>query len=143
MNRIGDKIREIEKFLAELGGIVPSSLKEYKSNLVKKAACERYVEKIVEAVVDLAFLVIKNKKFRLPQDDLNAFAILKENKIIGEVLAKKLQNAKGLRNFLAHRYGEINDKVVFQSLTEELENDVVEFIQQIKNEVLSNEKREK
>lgn len=135
MNRTEDKIKEIEEFLVQLGDILPASFEKYKSNLEKKAACERYAEKIVEAVVDLAFLVIKQKKFKLPQDDLDAFNILIENKIIDAVLAKKLQGAKGMRNFLAHRYGEINDKLVFRSLTEELENDVKAFLKEIKSKM--------
>ena len=62
MKRIKDKIKEIEEFLSQLKDIVPSNLEEYKADIEKKAACERYVEKVIEAVTDLAFLIIKQKK---------------------------------------------------------------------------------
>ena len=45
--RIKDKIKEIEEFFGELVDILPSSFDAYTSNIEKKAACERYVEKIV------------------------------------------------------------------------------------------------
>jgi len=132
MARITDKINEINKFLNELKEIVPSDIEEYKSSIEKKAACERYVEKIVEAATDLAFLIIKNKKLRMPEDDIDAFSILLENKIINSKLAANLKNAKGMRNIIAHEYGKIDDMIVFESIREELERDVKGFIKNVK-----------
>ena len=130
--RVKGKIDEIEKYLRELKGIAPESLQEYKSNIEKKAACERYVEKIVEAVTDIAFLMIKLKKLEIPEDDVDAFNILLNHKIIGSSLSAKLKNAKGMRNIIAHEYCKIDDGIVFDSIAEELEEDVSEFIKAIK-----------
>lgn len=132
MNRIEDKIDEILKFLEELEEITPGNLEDYRLNKEKKAACERYFEKIAEAIIDLAFYVIKIKKLRIPQDDSDAFEVLKENKIIDDTLSRKLKEAKGMRNILAHEYGKIDDEIVFESLKEQLIPDVEKFIKQIK-----------
>ena len=129
MTRIQDKINEINQFLEELNIILPSSLEEYKSSLEKKAACERYVEKIVEAATDLAFLIIKNKKLRIPEDDVDAFNILLENRIISDELEIKLKNAKGMKNIISHQYGKIDDEIVFEAITHELEKDVRKFVE--------------
>ena len=128
MSRIEDKISEINKFLEELESIIPSSFEEYRSSLEKKAACERYVEKIVEAATDLAFLIIKDRKLRIPQDDADAFNVLLDSKIIDKDLAAKLKNAKGMRNIISHQYGNIDDEIVFESIAKELGRDVREFI---------------
>ena len=132
MNRINDKMDDIIMFLDELNEITPEALEEYKSNKEKKAACERYFEKIIEAVTDVAFYVIKIKELRIPQDDGDAFEVLKENKIIDDVLSKKLREAKSMRNILAHEYGRIDDEIVFESIKEQLTSDIEEFIKQIK-----------
>ena len=131
MSKIKDKINETHVYLDELYKIVPSEFDDYKSNKLVKAACERYFEKIVEAVTDIAFMVIVKRKLRVPEDDIDAFRILLEHKIINEELYKKLKQAKGMRNILAHQYGTINDKIVFEAITEELEKDVKKFIQLI------------
>src|SRR3989338_3897808 len=128
MTRIEDKINEINGFLEELKGIIPSNFEEYKSNIEKKAACERYVEKIVEAVTDLAFLIIKDKKLKIPEDDIDAFNILLENEIIDNDLSAKLKNAKGMKNIISHQYGKIDNEIVFEAITEELGKDVRKFI---------------
>ena len=129
--RINDKIKEIEIYLSELLEIIPNSFEEYKE-IKTKAACERYFEKIIEAVVDLAFLIIKEKRFKIPEDDKQAFDILSNEKIISQELAEKLKDAKGMRNLIAHEYGDIDDELVFESITTELEKDVGEFIKMLK-----------
>ena len=135
MTRIEDKINEINGFLEELKEIIPSNFEEYKSSIEKKAACERYVEKIVEAATDLAFLTIKNRKLKIPEDDIDAFNILLENKIIDENLASKLKNAKGMRNIISHQYGKIDDKIVFEAITEDIDKDVEKFVEQIEKTI--------
>ena len=128
MTRIKDKINETNGFLEELNSIAPSNLEEYKSSIEKKAACERYVEKIVEAVTDLAFLIIKDKKLKIPEDDIDAFNILLENEIIDNDLSAKLKNAKGMKNIISHQYGKIDNEIVFEAITEELGKYVRKFI---------------
>ena len=132
MSRTTDKINEINIFLEDLKSIAPSTLEEYKSSIEKKAACERYVEKIVEAITDLAFLIIKDKKLKLPEDDIDAFNILLENKIIEKDLASRLKDAKGMRNIISHQYGNVDDRIVFESVSEELDTDAKKFVAIIK-----------
>ena len=131
MSRINEKISEIHKYLGELMEIAPNNIEEYESNKIIRAACERYFEKVVEAVTDLAFIVISLKKFRVPEDDADSFKVLEENGIINNELYYRLKDAKGMRNFITHQYGKINDKLVYEAITEEFENDVKKFIDSI------------
>lgn len=130
--RVKDKINEIEKHLDELAEIKPDNIEEYIKDLKTKAACERYAEVIIEAIIDLAFLIIKDKKLPSPESDLHAFDILSQNKIIANELAVKLQDAKRMRNILAHEYGEVDDEIVFHAIKEEIERDAREFIESVK-----------
>lgn len=133
-SRTKDKIEEIEKYLTELLEIIPKDIEEYIRDIKGKAACERYAEKIAQALIDLAFLVIKEKKLKSPENDAESFEILATNKIISPELADKLQDAKGMRNILAHKYGEVDDEIVFNAISEELEKDSREFIEAVKEE---------
>ena len=129
--RINDKIKGVENYLSELLEIMPRDFQEYKE-IKTKAACERYFELIIESVVDLSFLVIKEKGLKIPEEDKQAFEILADENIITEQLSEKLKEAKGMRNLIAHEYGGIDDELVFESITQELEKDVSEFIKLIK-----------
>ncbi|MGC9309755.1 MAG: type VII toxin-antitoxin system HepT family RNase toxin [Candidatus Nanoarchaeia archaeon] len=125
MNRRGDKIAEIKQYLNELEEIVPDNFNIYKDSIEKKAACERYFEKIVEAVVDLTFLLI-NKNV---DNDKQAFDVLIDEGIIDTELGEKLKDAKGMRNIIAHEYGVIDDRLVFESIQHELIRDVAKFLE--------------
>jgi len=130
--RINDKIREIEDYLSELKEIMPESFHDYKTDLKTKAACERYFEKIIEAVIDLAFLIIRDKGYKIPEEDKEAFDILANEKIIPQELSIRLKEAKGMRNIIAHEYGKTDDELIFHSITQELESDVSELIKSIR-----------
>lgn len=137
MTRTGDKIKEINQYLEELYEIFPDSFDDYKNSLEKRAACERYFEKVMEAVIDLAFLIIKSKQLKLPADDSQAFVVLSEANIIDKTLSKKLQEAKGMRNFLVHQYDKTDDLLVFEVIQNELRKDVELFIETAKRTTLS------
>jgi len=130
--RIRDKIKQIEEFLETLLEIKPLTFEDYMRDMKAKAACERYVQKIIEAIIDLAYLVIRHKGLRMPEEDEQIFDILIKNKILSLELGKRLQDAKGMRNFLIHQYGEVEDEIIFNSINEELENDVGEFLGEMK-----------
>lgn len=127
-DRIIDKIKEIEKYLIELEDFTPENIDEYQADHIKRAACERYFEKIIEACVDLASLIIRYKKIQIPEDDEKAFYVLSHNNVITANLANKLKEAKGMRNIIAHEYGKVDDELVFNAVKEELIPDVQEFI---------------
>ena len=57
------------------------------------------------------------------------------NQIISRDFARKLKDRKSMRNFIAHEYGEIDDKLVFEAISEHLEKDIKEFINIIKKEI--------
>lgn len=139
MDRTKDKIIEIEQFIEELSETLPTDFEKYKTDFKLRAIGERYFEKIIESVIDLAFLIIKEKNLKQPEEDKQTFDILSQEKIISEELAENLKSAKGMRNIIAHEYGRIDNELVFHSLAEELIPDIQEFIKQI-NKILPKNK---
>ncbi len=129
--RIKDKVNELDRYLGEFAEIKPQTLEEYLEDFKTRAACERYAEVIIESIIDLAFLVVKYKGLKQPDNDLHVFDILAQNKIISDVLARKLQDAKRMRNILAHEYGTVDNEIVFNAIKEEIEIDTTEFLESI------------
>ena len=130
--RIKDKIQDIKTYLEQLSKIKPNTFEEYEKDFKTKAACERYFEKIAEAVVDLAALVIKEKDLQMPEKDYEAFEILEKENIIDSNLTKKLKDMKGMRNIIAHQYGDVNDEFMYTAINKEIEDDVKTFLEIIK-----------
>jgi uncharacterized protein YutE (UPF0331/DUF86 family) len=130
-SRFNEKVIELEEFLEELEDSLPEDFEDYKTDYKLRAIGERYFEKIIKAVIDLSFMIIKIKKFKQPEQEKEVFDILVENNIITISLSKKLQDAKGMRNIIAHEYGRIDNELVFHSLADELIPDVREFINSV------------
>lgn len=136
-NRMNEKIEEIEQFISELYKFIPPNitLEDYKNDLKTKAICERYSEKIIEAVEDLAFLIINYNNLKYPENEKEIFDVLVKHNIISEKLSKQLKDAKGMRNIIAHEYGKIDDEIVFEAATEQLEKDINEFVKDIEEKL--------
>ncbi len=131
MNRINDKIKEVEEFLENLKSYVPETFEEYARDNKTKDASERCFEKIMESVLDLAFLIIKEKNLSKPESEETALKTLANEGIIEQNLYLRLKDAKGMRNFIIHQYEKINDSLVFTTIKEELEKDINEFLDSI------------
>ncbi|MBW2990270.1 DUF86 domain-containing protein [Candidatus Woesearchaeota archaeon] len=134
--RILEKIKELEKFLSELESFIPEEFLEYEKDIKTKAACERYFEKITESIFDIINLLIKEKIVKSSEKNQEVIDILQKENIISQRLTENLKDAKGMRNILAHKYGNVDDKIVFESITKELIRDVNQFIKSVKKDIM-------
>ena len=130
-NRLNSKLEDLREYLEFLENKIPAELEDYKENEVIKAVCERYFEKIIEAVIDVGFLVVKLKDARVPLISESVFNVLAEEKIISLKLSEKLSDAKSMRNFIIHQYGGIDDEKIFLTIKEELIPDVGKFLEEV------------
>jgi uncharacterized protein YutE (UPF0331/DUF86 family) len=131
MKRIDYKLEQLKLYCNELETFIPKTFETYCNNIIIKAACERYIEKIVECAIDIAYLILKDINKSKLESDNNLFDSLTEHNIITEDTAKALKLAKGLRNIIAHQYANINEKVVFETLQTHLNKDIREFLKEI------------
>lgn len=131
--RIKDKIKDIKNYLEQLSKIKSKTFEGYEKDFKTKAACERYFEKIAEAVVDLAILTIKEEGLSSPEEDYEVFDILENKEIIDPNLSKKLKKIKGMRNIIAHQYGDVDDKIMYVAIDKEIDADVKKFLEIINN----------
>ena len=131
--RIDDKVNEIKTYLKQLMIIKPKSFGKYSADFKSKAACERYFERISESLSDLAVLVIKENRFPIPDENNDCFEILENENVIHTDLTKKMKEMKGMRNIIAHQYGNIDDELVYSAIDKELNDDVKAFIKIIED----------
>ena len=120
--RILSKIGEMDNYLDELEGIIPKNFDEYKNSIKEKRACERLLQILMESVMDICNLVVSGLKLGLPSDEDDIFKKLESKKIISGKTAEILKNMKGFRNILVHKYGILKDELVFEMLSEKLDD---------------------
>lgn len=120
--RILAKIDELDSYLGELEQVKPSSLEEYTTSIEKKRSCERILQIAIESVIDICQIIISDMKLGLPSDEDDMIKKLEDNNIISKNLALILSGMKGFRNILVHKYGIVDDELVFEMLSERVDD---------------------
>jgi len=120
-NRILVKLDEMDRYLRELGEILPEE-DEYHRDLIKRRACERTIELAIESLMDVAALIVSSERFGLPSDEGSIIDLLVENRVITPDMGEKIKDMKGFRNILVHKYGRLDDRLVYRFLTEDIDD---------------------
>ena len=115
-NRILSKLDELNSYLVELEEVMPKNYEEYVNSIEKKRSCERLLHISVECVIDVCSLMVKGLRLGLPSGEEDLFERLERKKIISGRMKEKLKLMRGFRNVLVHRYGEVDDELVFENL---------------------------
>lgn len=136
-DRILIKLDEMNKYLDELDKILPDNYADYQASLTITRACEKTIELAIETIIDIISIIVAGKKLGVPSDEDNLIKIVEKNKIISNLLAKRLSEMKGFRNILVHKYGDIDNQKTYEYMTEEI-NDFDEFKKQIKKFLKNN-----
>lgn len=129
--RILSKLDEMIKYIDELHSMLPEQ-EEYHQDLIKRRACEKTVEVAIESLIDVSAMIVSAQQFGLPENEENIFDMLIEKKVLGSKLGEKLKDMKGFRNILVHRYGHVDDEIVYHNLSSCM-NDFYEFETAVKS----------
>jgi uncharacterized protein YutE (UPF0331/DUF86 family) len=76
---------------------------------------------------------VKGLRLGLPSSEEDLFDKLVKKKIMTREMVKKLKTMRGFRNILVRIYGEVDDEIVFQTLSgiedfRQFENEVTSFL---------------
>jgi uncharacterized protein YutE (UPF0331/DUF86 family) len=127
--RIELKLEEMMKYIYELQEMMPSD-EEYYTDLVRRRACEKTIEIAIDSLIDIASMIVASERFGLPVDEGNIIDLIAEHNVIDKELGEKIKDMKGFRNILVHRYGHVDDEIVYRILSIGL-NDFYDFEKQI------------
>jgi len=115
-DRILSKLDELDSYLVELESVMPKNYEEYVSSIEKKRSCERLLHILIECTIDVCMLMVKGLRLGLPSNEEDLFEKLRKEGIISRGMEEKLKSMRGFRNILVHRYGEVDDELVFENL---------------------------
>ncbi|MCF7866503.1 DUF86 domain-containing protein [Candidatus Woesearchaeota archaeon] len=113
--RINNKIKDLNKHIFQLEKVLPNNSDSYKSNYVVSAACERLAEIIIEEIIKISNIILKEKGIL---ERGKSFEILKDLNILSETTYNKMQSFKGMRNLMIHQYDDFDEELFYESLKE-------------------------
>ena len=119
-DRILAKVDELRGYLKELRQIQPSSFKEYSGSIEKRRSTERLLQISIECVLDICSLIVSALRLGLPSCEEDLLERVESAAIFQGATMQKIKAMRAFRNILVHRYGRVDDHVVFRALTEQL-----------------------
>lgn len=117
--RIEQKLKEIEENIEIIYEHLPANKKAFRSLGLIKDGIYKRVEFTIQNYIDIFSLIYSELGLGVPSTLDDIFNSLAAKKIFASSIMKIIHEMKGLRNILIHRYGEINDDMVFEFLTEQ------------------------
>jgi uncharacterized protein YutE (UPF0331/DUF86 family) len=114
---IVEKAEFIELCLEVLGDRQSVGPEEYADSLETKDVVERRFEKMTQACIDIARMLLSDLGRDVPAANPDTMRELAAAGVLSESVAEEMAQACGFRNVLAHEYGEvIDDGMVYEAL---------------------------
>lgn len=120
-DRVLAKLDELDGYLGELRSVTPGRFEDYQ-RVETRRACERLIQISVEAVLDVCSLLVTGLRLGIPADEDDLFEKLSRRRVVPATTAETLRRMKGLRNLLVHEYGRISDAIIFETISERLDD---------------------
>lgn len=114
------RLARLEDLLTLLRRLATTERTVFLADVGLKAQAERWLHLAAECALDLAQHLIADRGYRTPGTYREAFAILLEQGVLGDVLADQMARWAGLRNVLVHLYLAVDHEVLFEILQHDL-----------------------
>lgn len=114
------KLRHINEYTNDLREMQGLTEEEYKSDMIIQRAVERTCMNLVQACIDLTKHIRAAKDLSPSGTSKQNIEALGNAGIISRETQKRLEEAVGFRNILAHRYGDVDHDVVYDVLHNDL-----------------------
>ncbi len=110
---VSRKLSQLQSYVEELERAEDIGWEKYRSDLRSRAFVERFIHLAIEEAIDVANHFVSFYHWREPTSFRDLFSILHEHGIIPRDHLLTFQNMATFRNMLVHRYGSIDDQLVF------------------------------
>ena len=107
----------LQRYLDDLEEVLPPE-EEFLQSKVHQYSLSMLMMNIINCCLDIGSEILNRKQLGVPGTYKEIFVILEKAKIISPSLTKKMKNLVGLRNLLAHEYGEINLALLYEQAQE-------------------------
>ena len=109
------KLKEIKNSVHYVKEFLPSDSK-YLQNRKDKNALYKEVEYVIQLMLDVCAIVNTDIIKESPNDEDGIIESLMKKNIISNNLSKRIHEMKRSRNVLVHKYGDVDDKMAYESI---------------------------
>lgn len=115
------KLVKLKQYLDELALIAQHSYEEYSENFLLRRSAERLIQLLVDVATDINTHALVDAGFPPPPDAYTSFLDVVKINLLPADFAKKIAPSAGERNIIVHEYDNIDDMIIYESISEALE----------------------
>lgn len=119
---IKSKVEKIKDSLIFIEENLPANVKQLKESKLIKNALYKEIEFAIELVLDICSLINSGLRLGMPETEENILDNLETKKVFDTSLIKLIREMKKFRNFLVHKYGDIDDAKAYRDIKEGLKD---------------------
>ncbi len=121
-NKIISKLQRLDEYIKYLVEIKKVNKNSFINDFHFFGLAEHYLQISIEAILDIAKLLIISQGYRKPEDNNDILNVLIEEKVLKEKTGTKLTGIAKFRNLLVHEYEKIDHDIVFEKLQKKLDD---------------------
>ncbi len=132
--KVLNKLSEAKDSVKIVKENLPDSYEEFtEMSRLERDGIYKNVEFAIQNVLDICAIVMKEEDLKIPGSDEIMLRELKNAGVMDEEVIEKIQEMKGFRNQLVHRYGPIDDEIAYKDMKSGLKDfqDIFEEIKRV------------
>lgn len=123
MNEVlAQKIASLQRCVARAREELTRAGKNFALDSTAQDAAVLNALRACETAIDLANMVIRQRRLGIPSESRESFGILVREKIVDADLGTRLQRMVGFRNLAVHRYRELDTQIVAAVIAKDLDD---------------------
>ncbi|MEK6914726.1 MAG: DUF86 domain-containing protein [Nanoarchaeota archaeon] len=120
--KIKNKILEASETIDSISEKMPENFEDFENLGFVKDGIYKRIEFAIQNIIDICYLINSGLKLGIPEVEDDIFSHLKNNNILSKKTMNLIEEMKGFRNILVHKYGQIEDDKAFESITNGLKD---------------------
>ena len=109
------KLRMLKNSLYYVKEFLPSDFR-FLEDRKDKNALYKEAEFAIQLVIDICAVINSDISKEMPSDEDSIINSLKKSKVLSDKIASVLHEMIGFRNILVHKYGDIDDRIAYESI---------------------------
>lgn len=119
-SRINQRLEKLREYVGILESLKGTNARELVESIEKRAKAERFLQLAAEVVIDIAEIIVAQKKLPTPSTSAEALERLGEAGILDKEFTGQFAKIAGFRNILIHDYLDIDYEKVADKINNRL-----------------------
>jgi len=116
-DKITKKISDIEDSVRLVKDNLPENFDEFLDmDKLERDGIYKNIEFSIQNILDICAILLKEKNLKVPASDEDMLNELKKAKILSPGILNIIHQMRGFRNYLVHRYGDLDDETAFDDI---------------------------